>query len=161
MRVADVMTTPVHTIAGSADAAAAWEQMRLHGIGHLVVVDEKRPTAVVSNADLGGRNGAAVRIGRRVDDLVGDKAVFVTPQTSVKDAANLMRGHGVDCLTVMDDGKLQGVVTASDLVELLGRGIERPFARGVRPTLKNRGRMPRGLSVAKRSSHGPHQPRRP
>ena len=159
MRVTDVMTTPVQTIAGTAEATAAREQMRLHGIKHLVVTEDNRPTGVLSLSDLGGPHGEAVRAGRRVDDLVIDKPVFVTPQTTVREAANLMRGHAVSCLAVIDRGKLRGIVTTFDLLELLGRGVDRPAVRGKRVILKSRGRLPRALAVAKRSSSSvPHTP---
>jgi hypothetical protein len=40
---------------------------------------------------------------------------------------------------VVDRGKLVGIVTISDLLELIGRGAEKPVTRNTRWTLRDRG----------------------
>jgi CBS domain-containing protein len=57
----------------------------------------------------------------------------------VREAANLMRGRSIGCLPVLDGRKLVGIVTVTDLLELLGRGAERPMARGRRAVMAGRG----------------------
>jgi CBS domain-containing protein len=154
MRVGEVMNTPVHTIGASQDASVAWEQMQLHRIRHLVVIDrESRATGILSASDVGDRHGESVRAGRRVADLMTEKLVVATPETTIREAANLMRGHGVNCLPVFEGGKLAGIVTALDLLELIGRGAARPVATAERRILKDRNRGPRALAVA-RQRHG-------
>jgi CBS domain-containing protein len=37
MRVSEIMSAPVHTIAADEPATAAWEAMRLHRTRHLIV----------------------------------------------------------------------------------------------------------------------------
>jgi acetoin utilization protein AcuB len=151
MRVGEVMTAPVQTVAATAPASAAWEQMQLNRIGHLVVVDsQRRARGVVSDADLGGPHGAEQRERVRVGDVMLDKLVVASPATTIREAANLMRGHRVNCLLVFDRGRLVGVVTALDLLELVGRGVERPVAHADRPILKHRGLRPQGTVRAKR-----------
>jgi Mg/Co/Ni transporter MgtE len=103
MRVSDIMSTPVHTIGANEPATAAWEAMRLHRIRHLVVADsDGRVVGVVSTSDLGGRQGERLRARKRVGDLMLEKVVAAQPETTVREAANLMRGHGVNCLLVFD-----------------------------------------------------------
>jgi CBS domain-containing protein len=50
----------------------------------------------------------------------------ITRQDTVRKAANLMRGRPIGCLPVIERGRLVGVVTVTDLLALLGHGIERP-----------------------------------
>lgn len=38
----------------------------------------------------------------------------------------LVRGRTIGCIPVTDGKRLVGIVTVSDLLELLGRGIDRP-----------------------------------
>jgi CBS domain-containing protein len=149
MRVSDVMSTPVHTIGASEPATAAWEAMRLHRIRQLVVADrDGRVVGVISASDLGGRQGELLRSRRRVGDLMTEKVVPAQPETTVREAANLMRGHGVNCLPVFDaHDRLKGIVTVVDLLELLGRGTERPTNTVPRSILKNRGVVPRQATV--------------
>jgi len=149
MRVSDIMSTPVHTIGASEPATAAWEAMRLHRIRHLVVADQDgRVAGVISASDLGGRQGEQLRARKRVGDLMVEKVVAAQPETTVREAANLMRGHGVNCLPVFDArDHLKGIVTVIDLLELLGRGVERPTLPATRAILKNRGVVPRQATV--------------
>ena len=64
--------------------------------------------------------------------------VTVTPDTTVKRVANLMRGRSIGCAVVTDKGRVAGIVTTSDLLELLGRGSIRPTPVARRPALNYR-----------------------
>jgi CBS domain-containing protein len=153
MRVSDIMSAPVHTIGVNESATAAWEMMRLQRTHHLVVTaGEGHVVGVLSASDLGGRHGESMRVDRRVSDLMTEKLVAVQLDTTVREAANLMRGHAVNCLPVFNGGsRLKGVVTVVDLLELIGRGAERPVAIAARPVLKNRGVVPRQATVRNRT----------
>ena len=65
--------------------------------------------------------------------------VTVTADATIRQAANLMRGRGVGCLAIVADEKPVGIVTITDLLELIGRGVERPIERSKRWTLPRRG----------------------
>jgi CBS domain-containing protein len=157
LRVSDIMSRPVRTIGANEPATAAWEAMRLHRIRHLVVADRDGcVVGVISASDLGGRKGDLLRSRRRVADLMTENVVAAQPETTVREAANLMRGHGVNCLPVFDArDHLKGIVTVVDLLELLGRGAERPTVPATRAILKDRGVVPRqatAKSGARRAS---------
>ncbi len=140
MRLEEVMTAPVVTVNAEDEASVAWERMRRRRVRHLVVTGpDGHMCGVVSAGDLGGRSGDLVRSGRRVADLMTGKVVVASPDTTVREAANLMRGHGLNCLPVFKSGKLAGIVTALDLLELIGRGAERPVAKSTRWVMKGRG----------------------
>jgi acetoin utilization protein AcuB len=138
MRVQDVMTTGVRTIAPTAAAEDAWNIMRLHRIHHLVVTSENRPIGVLSDRDTGGRRGAAVRMNNTVGDLMTAPAVTAEPAMTVRQAANVMRGRSIGCLVVVESDHAIGIVTVSDLLELVGRGLDRGVAASRRWTLKHR-----------------------
>jgi acetoin utilization protein AcuB len=137
MRVAEVMTTNVQTIAPEAPAADAWELMRRKGIHHLVVISGSTVSGVLSDRDAGGRSGATIRAGSCVSDLMTTSVVTVDPETTIRRTANLMRGRTIGCVPVVDRGRLVGILTVSDLLELLGRGGDRP-ARPERHGLHHR-----------------------
>ena len=140
MRVQNVMTEGVKTIAPTATADDAWSLMRLHGIHHLVVTKANRVVGVISDRDAGGRRGASIRTNNAVADLMTAPAVTVEPTVTVRQAANLMRGRSIGCLVVVESGN----VTVSDLLELVGRGLDRGAAASKRWTLKHR--APHGKS---------------
>jgi acetoin utilization protein AcuB len=138
MRVQDVMTEGVKTIAPAAAAEDAWNVMRLARIHHLVVMEGQRVVGVLSDRDAGGRRGASVRVNSLVCDLMTAPAVTVEPATTVRQAANMMRGRSIGCLVVVESGHAIGIVTVSDLLELVGRGLDRGAITTKRRTLNHR-----------------------
>lgn len=129
MRLNELMHPRVVTIDSHDEASAAWSQMQRHRIRHLVVTSDGELAGVVSERDLGGRHGEDARKGRSVEDMMSRRVVSGTPRMTLRDAANLMRGRMIGSLPVLDDGKLVGIVTATDVLDALGRGSARPTRR--------------------------------
>jgi len=146
MRIQDIMTRRVETVAAEEPLEAALERMRRRRIHHLVVLRGKELAGIVSDRDVRGA-GASVS-GRSVSDVMAAPAMSATPEMTVRKAANLLRGRSIGCLPVVEGGDLVGIVTTTDLLELIGRGSERPVERGKRWILKGRG--PRRKSVVGR-----------
>jgi len=126
MRMFEVMSEKPRTVAPTLPAADAWRLMTAENVHHLIVKDGSKVVGVLSDSDAGGRHGAAVRSGMTVADLMDRHFAFITRQDTVRKAANLMRGRLIGCLPVIERGRLVGVVTVTDLLALLGHGIERP-----------------------------------
>ena len=135
------MSRDIKTIAPSAGTGAARDAMRTNRIRHLVVVDGRTIAGIISDRDLGGRAAAVGKAseGTTVADLMTTSVVTAKPEATVRQAANLLRGHLIGCLIVEEAGKPIGIVTTTDLLDLLGRGAERPTERGTRRTLSARG----------------------
>jgi CBS domain-containing protein len=156
MRLREFMRTDVLTVEPGEAAGAAWSRMRQRRIRHLVVVtDGGKLTGVVSERDLGGQEGARVRQGKTVRDLMSPKVVSVPPTATLRQAANLMRGRVVGALPVVEDDRLVGIVTATDVLDELGRGMtglavgER--GRPVRAAPSSRRKSNRNPTARKRS----------
>lgn len=132
MRLGEVMSTDVIAVSPVHSAERAWSEMRLRHIRHLVVMDGQRVVGVLSDRDLGGRLGARLRKGRTVSDLMARQVVSADPKTTLRQAANRMRGRTIGCLPVLDRGRLVGIVTITDILEQLGRGSTRPLVRAER-----------------------------
>ena len=116
MRLAEIMTPNVWTTSPERPFAAALEEMHRHDVHHLVVVEGGRVVGVVSTSD-GDRTLPAT-----VGDVMHAQVISATTDTTVREAANLMRGHSIGCLPVFDGDQLAGIVTTTDLLELIGRG---------------------------------------
>ncbi len=146
LRLEHVMNDTVTTIGARESADAAWNLMKMKRIHHLVVVQSGEVVGVLTDRDLGGRNGAKQRDGRLVGDLMSRLPLSAPPEMSVRQAARLLKNRSIGCLPVLAKGRLCGIVTVSDLLEILGRG----HAEGLRerPTLSRRGprRGPRRAS---------------
>lgn len=105
--------------------------MRAAGVPHLIVVEGGRVVGVVSNRDLGGRVGArrANGQGARVDGVMNRDVVSAEPEMTVRQAASRLRGRGAGCLAVLEEDELLGIVTTTDLLDLIGRAPGRPLVR--------------------------------
>lgn len=136
MRMQELMKRRVETVSAETAAEAARETMRTRRIRHLVVTDRARVVGVLSERDLGR---SAEPCPGTVSDLMTTPAVTTLATTTVREAANLLRGRTIGCLPILEDGKLVGIVTTTDLLELLGKGAMRPSPVGRRPNLRDRG----------------------
>ena len=133
LHVADIMATHVQTIDVSESAEHAWHLMRQCDIHHLVVMRGGAVAGVLSARDLGGSRGESIRTGHRVVDLMVRSVATAQPHSTVRQAAALMRGRSIGCLPVVSRGELVGIVTSSDLLELIANGVESPSRNYQRP----------------------------
>ncbi len=147
MRLGEIMTREVKTVAPRESADAAYQRMRLNRIRHLVVVEGKRVLGIVSERDLGGSRGAANRSGRTVEDFMSRDVATASPETTIRQAANLLRGRTIGCLPVMDDSKLVGIVTVTDLLDLVGEVIRKASTDARWKPVRRMGRWPRSVET--------------
>jgi CBS domain-containing protein len=137
MRVFEVMTEGVETVSPAMPASDAWELMKRKHIRHLVVTVGANIVGVLSERDTGSRLGARARVGHTVADFMTSPVVTIARTDTLRAVANLMRGRTIGCAPVVEGRRLVGIVTVSDLLEALGRGIDRPL-RGTRPIATHR-----------------------
>jgi acetoin utilization protein AcuB len=137
MRLEELMTKDVKTCHPAEPVSEAQARMRLHHFHHLVVAEGTRVLGVLSERDLRG----APRRDAVVGDVMTTSVVTADPHTTVREAANLLRGRSIGCLPVMKGSRLVGIVTVTDLLELVGKGTTSPGPR-VKPTRRT-ARTPR------------------
>jgi CBS domain-containing protein len=117
MHLRDIMSPRVVTIGPTETASAAWTRMRRRNIRHLVVVDDHEIVGILSERDLGGRAGGRLRRGRTVEDLMTRRTTSAEPETTVREAADVMRDRLIGSLPVVDGERVVGIVTATDVFE--------------------------------------------
>lgn len=151
MKVMELMTRDVVTVAPSATLKDAASLLVKHGISGMPVVDGTRVVGVFSERDLlfkeQGLPETARWLGWLTDPIaVADRpkleahtvgeamtapAITVEEDANVSAAAGLMLGAGVSRLPVLHDGTLVGIVTRADLVRAFVRTDE-DIAREIR-----------------------------
>jgi acetoin utilization protein AcuB len=135
MRLKDIMTTTVESVRPGDTLERAQARMRLGRFHHLVVIDHRQVVGILTEAALQVRQAEGVA---RVEDAMSRHVVTGTPEMTVRQAANLMRGRAEGALPVIDGPRLVGIVTVTDLLDLLGRGVARPAPKQ-RRSLPHRG----------------------
>lgn len=123
MKIAEIMSKNVHVSGPDLDAESAWRCMQQLRVRHLVVVEDERVIGLLSERDLGGRRGEPVRDGRRVRDLMTPDPMVLDPDTEVRAAAELLRGLALGCFPVVAGAQLVGILTTSDLLDLVATAL--------------------------------------
>jgi len=130
MRVRDVMKSPVQSIGRSDTMSTALQMMQQNGIRHLPVLEDGKLVGIISDRDLRapdipGRWHAIPWIDSiAVEWVMSSPVMVLPPDASLSAAANLMHTERIDCAPVLDDGKLVGIITSADLLQVMGREAE-------------------------------------
>jgi acetoin utilization protein AcuB len=116
VRLRDIMSTNVDFVAPDDAVELAAELMRRQQIHHVVVIDGTKVVGVVSARDLGRKRGSAEQL---VREVMSSPVAVAGPNATVRQAAKLLEGWSVGCLPVVSGGRLVGIVTVSDLLDLV------------------------------------------
>jgi acetoin utilization protein AcuB len=94
--------------------------MRVRGIRHVLVVDGGRLAGVVSHRDLRRLEPEApLPADSPVASLMADNPVTVSPDVPLTVAARAMLEHRIGALPVVEDDRVVGILTRSDVLEAL------------------------------------------
>lgn len=128
-RLKDFASVVVAVVEPETSAFAAAQLMRKHHVGALVVVDaveQSRPVGIVTDRDLvlalmaEGLDPELFTAG----DVMSVGLVLAAPEMDAMDAVALMRAHRLRRLVIVDEaGRLAGIVTMEDILELLTREL--------------------------------------
>jgi CBS domain-containing protein len=137
------MSKDVDTVKPAVQASEARTRMRQKKIHHLVVTLGTQLKGVISERDLGGTKLPKGLGTWTVGDLMTSPVVTVTTRTPIRRAAALMQGRSIGSLVVTSsNGKVAGIVTVADLLNLLARTAEHASNRALRKAREERGWEP-------------------
>lgn len=114
--VKDVMQSRVRTIDGRKTLTAAARLMTKWKTGSLIVVDHGLPSGIVTEGDISRAVARGISPGRTSLTACRKKLITIGSGSRIEEAAKLMASEGVKKLPVVDDGKLVGIVTETDIV---------------------------------------------
>lgn len=135
MRVREIMKKKVYTVAPSDTVDAVVNRFRTNRIHHLVVASGHKVVGLVSHHDI-HRIAQSGGDRTQVSDVMTSDVVTIDANATVREAANKMRGRVIGCLPVTEEKKLVGIITRSDLVDLIGRGSLIPARKGERREMR-------------------------
>lgn len=126
MMVARWMTGNPITVKPDEMLAAARRKMDAGNFHRLPVVEAGKLVGIISDRDLRQHLGALEHV--KIDAAMSKNVVSVTPTTMLEQAAYLLVKHKIGAMPVLDNGKLVGIVSATDLLrafaEVLGASEE-------------------------------------
>lgn len=122
MIASDIMTSPVYVVNPSENVAHARNLMLKHKISRLPVVQEPDLMGIITKKDIGYRLRHTEPVWRRrpidlvpVELLMTPDPFAVKSDEAVKGIACLMVTHDISGLPVIENNKIVGIVTKSDL----------------------------------------------
>ncbi|MBW1722744.1 MAG: CBS domain-containing protein [Deltaproteobacteria bacterium] len=115
VKISDLMSYPVLTVSPKTPMWEAAMLFREKGCTGLPVVDEHGLVGIITRRDF--RKGKKpLRMDSPVKAFMSTKVVWISPGSSVDQASKLMVKHDIGRLPVMDEGKIIGIVTRSDIM---------------------------------------------
>ncbi len=127
-RVTEIMTEyPIDTIERGLTIALAANVMKEKARGALVVVDKGKPIGIITERDLVRRVIAEDRSpsATKVGDIMSEPLISIGPEATVSVVATVMYKNGIRRLPVIEEGRLLGIVTSSDLARAMQRESEK------------------------------------
>lgn len=111
--------TEVYSIPPEATVFDALKVMREKNVGALLVMREEKLVGIISERDYARKIAIEGRDSRvtPVSDIVTSAVRTVTRNTSIQDCMELMSGHRVRHLPVVEGGKVMGIISVGDLVK--------------------------------------------
>ncbi len=117
-----IMVEKVVTIKPSANAREAAELMNMHEIGCLVVVDQEKPVGILTERDMLKRIISKSKKSQttKVGNLMSKPLITASPDMRAGDATKLMLERNIKKLPIIENGRLAGLVTLTDLIHSPG-----------------------------------------
>lgn len=144
MQARDIMTTPVVTVGTETPVMAVAHLLVERRISGVPVVDaENTVLGMISEGDLLRRaeiatekqrsswlelfvSGAQLASeyvqahGRTADEIMNHEVVKVEPETPIATIVDIFERHGINRVPAVNDGKLVGIVSRGNLIQVLG-----------------------------------------
>ena len=117
MKVADVMNKGVQTTGPDGLVHDAAQKMNKYSIGSLVVVSGGKLAGIITERDILKRLASTDGDMRKtkVNEVMTKNVVMIEPDADLEEAIDAMNEYKIKKLPVVSQGKLIGIITASDV----------------------------------------------
>ncbi len=119
MKISSIMVRNVRAVKPSDTARRAVAVMNRYRIGSVLVINGNKISGIITERDILKRVVAMDKKATAIfcRNIMSRRIKTVDAESSVTDAVNIMAKYGIKKLPVMEDGKLAGIVTATDLLK--------------------------------------------
>ena len=117
--VADIMTPSVLSVPPDATLTETAAQMSARQVGAVLVVEDGKPTGILTERDVLRAVGEGSVEGAKVSDWMTRDPETIEPSESTGMAATLMIHGGFRHLPVVEKGSVVGIVSIRDLMRVV------------------------------------------
>ena len=120
-QIRDIMEKNVVTIEDDKTALDAAHLISEKDVSFLVIMKNNIPVGVLSESDFVKRLAADDKKASEVivSEIMSSNFRWVEPETEIEDAIQKMHNNNIRRLVILDNSKLVGVITQTDLTEFL------------------------------------------
>jgi CBS domain-containing protein len=123
--IGDVMTKSVISVDAALTINETAKMMEDAKVGAVIVMENNVPVGIVTDRDFSVKVAAhAYQITEPVKQIMSSPLFSINSDESVRIAADLMHERKIRKLPVIDDGNVVGIITATDIVNLLSVSVE-------------------------------------
>ena len=116
--VKQIMSTSVLSVDSSVTATNAAKMMEDAGVGSVVVLENNLPVGIITDRDFAIKITAhSYPIDTPVRRIMSSPLISIDPDSDLWVASDLMSTRNVRKLPVIEDDKVVGILTSSDLVK--------------------------------------------
>ena len=125
MTIADVMNKSVISVDSEMNVNEAAKMMEDAKVGAIIVMENNIPVGIVTDRDFTIKIVAhAYQITTPVKQIMSTPMFSISSNESVRVAADMMHDRGIRKLPVIDNESVVGIITATDIVNLLAVCVE-------------------------------------
>jgi len=134
--VKDIMNNSIISVDATLTANEAAKMMEDAKVGAVIVMENNTPIGIVTDRDFAIKIVAhAYQITTPVKQIMSSPLIATSPDETVLMAADLMYTRNIRKLPVIDNDKVVGIVTASDLVKQLAISTEEDIQKMYHETI--------------------------
>ena len=122
--VKEIMAAFVQTIPVNSNVLEVSQMMTKFGMGSLVVIQGELPVGIITERDIVAKVASQDLNSSKVlvEKIMSNPIISIEPEMIIVEAATLMSAYNIRRLVVVaKDGKLAGIVTATDIASWLAR----------------------------------------
>lgn len=124
--VRDVMSKNVKTVRPNSTINEVVRKMNKFEIGSIIVADGEKPVGIITERDI-LRRVLEVTIASeamKAKEIMSSPILTIESQATTEEAATLMNSKRIKKIPVLEDGKLVGIVTSTDIVRSEPKMVE-------------------------------------
>ena len=123
--VKDVMIEKIASLDYSSMIKDAAKLMDDKNIGCIIVTREELPIGIITERDFVKRIASKEKpLTSSIEEVMSSPLISIDPDETVWEAAEKMKTNNIHKLPVLQDNKIVGIITTSDLVEICSVGSD-------------------------------------
>jgi len=123
--VNQVMSKNILTAEKSTSLQDAAQEMKRLGVGCVIVTKESKPIGIITERDFVTKVAADGRpLFTEISEVMSSPLITIEPDETIWEASEIMKEKLIHKLPVIDDGRIVGVITTSDIVRISSVGSD-------------------------------------